>query len=667
MMSETFEQVLTAAQAGASLNPAWSKFVKTTFFVPVLAPASGAGHTLRALAGKPTIRISEVRAQVDGDGGLLAALSGADVVRLVQGEAAIEVVLSDRSFEITGQRVAWLRKSIEASLAKAAQARAAAVPLSAATTPAAATVAAPARAAVVLDKPAPLRRPAGGPLDVAALKPRNVSIEKIGLQFFVPAAWRESPMSNGLRFHDDSTGTVLEAVGYVRPDVSLNKWVETRLAVVKHEMRYLKQAGDAYAINGAEWGERVTGRAIEFAGTVPGDAFESRCLVAFVRAEGIVVAITIRAPAADFEHNRALYKWFLTRVELDEMATPEPYRAPASGRGYADLDQPRDEPGVFGFSMQGRIGRLRALAYSLMVFMPMVVLAVALPILSPKGKFGAMGVIGVGVIVSMFFCLRLMVLRMHDVNLSGKWILGFMLAVGVGGAAGGPNFTTIGSIIFWLGLMIIYCFIPGTDGDNEFGEAPGPDSTLVKVGAGLFIVAQLLSLAGQSKMRSMDTRKGPDVPSTATSGRGTPVANKVWTSPDGGMTIEFPIKPDEEIVRTHVRERMGAATMRQFSAWSTNSENYRIQVLDIGLPPLDPDKTMVDLQAALLAHNDVLTAPPTALVFKGYPGRDIKAGRRLIRMVVVGSTVYIATADAGVTGESMQRASAFVESLALTQ
>ncbi|MFB9240898.1 DUF805 domain-containing protein [Massilia antarctica] len=509
--------------------------MNTKFFVPVVQPGASetGGVKLRTRDGKGdglrSIVISEVRERAeDGQGSLLAALSGADVVRLLQADVAIVVALSDRSFDIAHDRVAWLRNSIEASLAKAAAAKAGA----AATVPAAAP--APAPAAAVLDKPAPVRRAASGPLDVAALKPRYVNIAQIGLQFFVPAAWRKSTMADGLRFHDDSTGTVIEAVGYVRPRVSLNKWVETRLAVVKHEMRYLKQAGEAYAIDGFEWGDRVTGKAIEFTGTVPGDAFESRCLVALMRIDGIVVAITIRAPADDFEQNRSLYKWLLTRVEFDETVAAEPHRAPASGPGYADRvaadpyrppasghayadqDLPRDEPGAFSFSMEGRIGRVRALAYSLVVFMPLIVLAVALGLLSPKGGSGAtgvMGAIGIGVIVSMLFCLRLLVLRMHDVNLSGKWIFGFFLVVCVGGALGGRNFSTIATIIFWLGLMIIYCFIPGTDGENEFGEAPGPNSTLIKVGAGVFVALQVFSLVGQSKMRNMNTRKAPDVTS----------------------------------------------------------------------------------------------------------------------------------------------------------
>ncbi|NHZ88545.1 hypothetical protein F2P45_05835 [Massilia sp. CCM 8733] len=187
-------------------------------------------------------------------------------------------------------------------------------------------------------------------------------------------------------------------------------------------------------------------------------------------------------------------------------------------------------------------------------------------------------------------------------------------------------------------------------------------------------------LAGQALMRAMAERprsaqafggSGDGAtrdagPAGAARKGGAPLASQVWTSPDGALTIEFPGKPDEDAVRANMLERMGAVRMRQFSA-SAHSESYRLQVLDLGTAPDDPEAAMLKLQATLLGHNDVLTVPPMELIFKGYPGRDIKAGQRLIRMVVVGSTAYIATADADAAPASMARAGAFIGSLALTQ
>lgn len=159
---------------------------------------------------------------------------------------------------------------------------------------------------------------------------------------------------------------------------------------------------------------------------------------------------------------------------------------------------------------------------------------------------------------------------------------------------------------------------------------------------------------------------GPAGPAGAGRTAGGPLASAVWTSPDGGLTIEFPAHPEEDAVRAHLRERLGALRMRQFSALA-HSENYKVQVLDLGTAPADPEATMLALQASLLARDAVLTVPPMELIFKGYPGRDIKAGQRLIRMAVVNATVYIATADAADDAASMRRAGEFIGSLALNQ
>ncbi|NHZ88544.1 DUF805 domain-containing protein [Massilia sp. CCM 8733] len=652
--------------------------MNTKFFVPVAQPGTGetGGVKLRTRDsqgdGTRSIVISEVRERAeDGQGSLLAALSGADVVRLLQADAAIVVALSERSFDIAADRVAWLRKSIESSLARAAAAKAGVAAAAAAPAAAPAAVSAPAVAAAVpaaspvfLGKPeavqpTPPKPRNNGPLDVAALKPRHVTIPKIGLKFYVPGAWRDSVMSNGMRFHDDEGGTVLEAIGYLRPDVSLNKWIEQRVAIIKHEMRYLKQDGEAYALNGAEWGDRVTGRAIEFTGTIPGHAGESRYLVAFIRVDGIVAALTLRAPAEAFEDNRALYKWFLARVEIDEMAAPEPYRAPASG-GRTREDDPaeRDAPAVFGFSMEGRIGRLRAMAYSLLIFLPMVALAIVIPLLGIKDGNGVMAVIGISVIVSAIFCVRLMVLRMHDVNLSGKWIIGFMLAVAVCGAAGGKEFATFGSVIFWLGMIIIYCFIPGTDGDNDFGDAPGPNSTLVKVGAGVFIVFQLFSLGAQGKMRSAGGYDAMRAERTS------------WTSADGAMTIAFPAKPNEVPVPAGVSERLGSGGVQQLGA-TLKGTVYSVQVIDLGQTPPDAEALLQRMQDTVVGADGELVSGATQRRLGSYAAREVKVRARggkmrWAKMTTAGTRMYMAMAESP-DAKSEQAAEAFLNSFILNR
>lgn len=311
MTSETFEQVLSVAQAHGSFTPAWKKFVKTKFYVPVhRSPDDNPRNfTLRlsqaAGSAPPTLMISEVRARVEAhQAGALASLSGADVVRMLQAEAGILVALSESAFAIARERVEWLKRGLEAGQARAAA--------EAHTGPVSGPNLAP--------KPAPPVHATGGTVDVAALKPRQVAIPKLGLEFFVPGAWTESGIGTGMRYQDPVSGTKVEASGFHRAGVSLEQFQTMRIELVRHELRYLAQDGESYPIHGDAWRDRIEGAATEFTGTVPGDAVQSRFLLACIRVDGTLVAVTIRAPAQAFEDNRALYRWMLGRVDISEAA-----------------------------------------------------------------------------------------------------------------------------------------------------------------------------------------------------------------------------------------------------------------------------------------------------------------------------------------------------------
>lgn len=718
MASETFEQVLTAAQADGSFTPAWKKFVNTKFFVPIIRPAGSADAKAFKLRmsdimgdGKQSILISEVRERVEEQhGSALASLSGADVVRMLHAEASILVALSDRAFNIAKDRVEWLKKGIEASQARAAakarEAAAANAPAAAAAqasaqrapapgaapaaspfptlglpdAPAARVVPAPAPApaaarpaapapAVALAKAAPARRAAAGPLDVAALKPRSVSVAKIGLEYFVPADWRESSLPTGSRYHDESTGSVIEATGFHRPNVSLTQWVGMRLGLVQHEMRYLRQDGASYDIDGEGWRDRVKGQATEFVGTFPGDDFESRYMVACIRVEGTLVSVAIRAPADVFDQNRALYKWFLSRIDINE-ASAEVYRAPARG-GAAVSDEFADAPALFGFSLAGRIGRLRAMAYSLVIMLPLMVLGVAAAILAPK-NFLAIGIVlGGGGLVSLYFCLRLMVLRLHDVNLSGKWILGFLLAIILGALTRNVMFVAIASAVFWLASFIIYCFIPGTDGDNDYGDPPGPNSNLIIVGAGLFIFLQVASIGFQAKTAGFGNGQVPNL--VRDLDRTKPVDPNVWfwSSPDRGMTIDFPGEPKELPIPQVVRDALGGGTIHQYQA-KVAGRVYMVQAIDYGQPPADVYKAMQGLQESVVGSDGELLSAKMNLLFNGHPGREIKARAgngmlRSARFAIVGSKVYMAMAMSRDDPASVERVDEYLQSFSIVK
>ena len=318
MSSETFEQVLAAAQADGSFTAAWKKFVKTQFYVPVnrASDDNPRNFTLHLSASPDgahrTLLISEVRARVEQEHrGGLAALSGAEVVRLLHAEAGILVALSDRAFAIARDRVSWLKKGLEAAQAKAHAAPAVTV----------APAVAPAPTPTPTLTSVPRRAP--GPLDVAALEPRLVTLPRLGLEFYVPGAWTETRTSTGVRLLDQASGTQLEATGFHREDLSLAQFVAMRLDLMRQQMRYLKQDGESYPIDGDMWRDRVKGKATEFVGTFPGDEGPSRYLLACVRIEGTLVSITIRAGADAFTDHRAVYKWLLGRVDIGAVAADE--------------------------------------------------------------------------------------------------------------------------------------------------------------------------------------------------------------------------------------------------------------------------------------------------------------------------------------------------------
>lgn len=143
-------------------------------------------------------------------------------------------------------------------------------------------------------------------------------------------------------------------------------------------------------------------------------------------------------------------------------------------------------PSAISLSLTGRIGRLRYLAY----FCPTMLLSIFLILLAVRpGTVDKTSTIVLAVVLmGLWVCvsLRLMALRMHDLNQSSKWLLGLIFLPGVFMAFGKPQLAGMFSILFWIaGLMLM--LVPGTDGDNNYGEPPAPNTTLVKVGAGIYI------------------------------------------------------------------------------------------------------------------------------------------------------------------------------------
>lgn len=127
-------------------------------------------------------------------------------------------------------------------------------------------------------------------------------------------------------------------------------------------------------------------------------------------------------------------------------------------------------------SSEGRIGRLRYLAWSMvLVFACMPLFAVAGGIFAASEILGGVLMVGVGVaiaVVGILFGIQ----RLHDIGWSG-WLLLLNLVPVVGGV-----------------FSLLMFLIPGSTGANRFGPPPPPNSTAVKVLAALWLAVIVLGI-----------------------------------------------------------------------------------------------------------------------------------------------------------------------------
>ncbi len=135
------------------------------------------------------------------------------------------------------------------------------------------------------------------------------------------------------------------------------------------------------------------------------------------------------------------------------MANVNPYETPKA----AVTDTTQHFQAVNVFSVSGRIGRARYIAYSLgITFLLGIIAGVLAAAVHPLLAF----VVYLGILVVAFM---LTIQRCHDFNTTG-WLS--LLAL-----------VPLANLIFWI--------IPGTDGPNRFGAPTPPNSVVVLIGAWL--------------------------------------------------------------------------------------------------------------------------------------------------------------------------------------
>lgn len=154
------------------------------------------------------------------------------------------------------------------------------------------------------------------------------------------------------------------------------------------------------------------------------------------------------------------------------MSTKNPYATPQAplttlgteSNGIGDLNI---------FTSAGRLGRIRYLMYTMGVAlagMLLIAIGMMLPLVGP--------IVAIAVYIAILvMSILLTIQRCHDFNKSGWYALLLLVPL----------------------VSLIFYFWPGTQGENNHGHQPPPNSTMIKVGAflllGIFVLGIVAAIA----------------------------------------------------------------------------------------------------------------------------------------------------------------------------
>ncbi|SMC27087.1 Uncharacterized membrane protein YhaH, DUF805 family [Andreprevotia lacus DSM 23236] len=189
------------------------------------------------------------------------------------------------------------------------------------------------------------------------------------------------------------------------------------------------------------------------------------------------------------------------RAQTPQPTTANPYARNAAASNSTELDDEEayETPSIFSLSRQGRLGRMRYLAYT-MVVVGAAIPALLIVILLLHSVMLTLAVCAVG----WWLYVRQTILRLHDLGLSGYWIIGSSFAAGASYQAS-PTLGTIIAALVTLGSFAL-CVMPGSKGENDYGLPAEPPTTWVSVLGGIGLVISLISLPFMLKKENLRGR-----------------------------------------------------------------------------------------------------------------------------------------------------------------
>ena len=135
------------------------------------------------------------------------------------------------------------------------------------------------------------------------------------------------------------------------------------------------------------------------------------------------------------------------------MQNRNPYAAPRTNVSRADSSDDYGE--IKMFSAQGRIGRVRYIGYTFgLTFGIAIVVGMISALAGAAGSGIAFTVAAIGYIAIVVVQILLTIQRSHDMNVTG-WLCLISLV-------------PLAALVFW--------FVPGTRGENDYGKQPPPNT-----------------------------------------------------------------------------------------------------------------------------------------------------------------------------------------------
>ncbi|MES2038540.1 MAG: hypothetical protein V4495_11910 [Pseudomonadota bacterium] len=499
--------------------------------------------------------------------------------------------------------------------------------------------------------------------DISNLNPKAFHNANLGLEFYAPGSWREVKNSRSLHLLDAATDTRLEANGFAREDISIEKWVGMRLHIIDKELPHMKQVAKPTVIKGENWGNRIQGIVAEYKGKQAGDEEESHMLICCLRTDSMLVSIAITAKASVFDINRAVYNWIFSRSDIGMAMAAMPVgaknntgagasvstsaRARAGGNGgngssHSSASSEQSDHHHYQSAGEHDVGRLASGQRLLILGIVFnLVLAAWIKNVDYGNRAELLSV----------FCLSMMTMIMS--------LFGFFRLAGGFGWSGARtvlmiilSFVPLVNII----LMVVYN-ITATTLIKEDGYTVG------LLGANAAIPDDnhdlrnifLVSLALTACMYAMSGKfiKPP---------KEDPIAE--FSPPDQHYTISMPGTPTEQ-----ANPKAEGVFNNHSYALRAGKMQYGITSFDLAVRPADATYFLDTLRESIVSQGKINVTDEKTIRVEGNTGRSLmlsaKGGVKRVDYFLVGKTVYIIEAGAPKDEANSPKIAAFFDSFHL--